>query len=384
MADQTIKAGSLLEAVEQLRAERDAGNIESEEFRELLMQLNQSWLTPDMTTSLPTSQPSDNNTSPQYEESHPGWSGQSRPKSDEESSNRSFVRNFDWQYQYHSESFELDVPKRLYRYYARRYRTRSFATYIADPFDQGLIRDIIDRLKEFCTDYDIPEDQLHEVARSFVQHFEYASDKVTQGELEYPKFPIETLLHEGGDCEDSSIILGAILRELGYNVAILVLPRKQHMMLGVSFHANIGGACVEHEGEEYTLVETTSPGWDYGSIPPRYTNASVRAYPVSDQPVLVHKWSAEPTGDGDVVIDGHIANFGNAPANKVTAVFYFETERGRAISREKICSIDLLYNGQSHEFSQTVFEPNNEGDVRGRLKLSIDGSLHDVSTSFAR
>lgn len=384
MADQTIESDSLFDAVEELRQKRQAGDLDSEEFQELLTEVNQSWFTPDMTTTKWDPVDRDRaDVEPQYDESHPGWSGESRPESEESSSGHSFIRNFEWQFQYHSGSWEMELPKQLYRYYARRYRTRSFATYVADPFDRGLIRDIVGRLESFCTRHDIPEEQLHEVALNFVQHFEYASDEVTQGELEYPKFPIETLLHEGGDCEDSSIILGAILWELGYDVAILVLPRKHHMMLGVSLDAT-GAASVEHEGTEYTLAETTNPGWDYGVVPPRYNNAAVRVYPVDGQPVLVHEWNAKPTGSGQIEIEGHIANFGNAPANQITAVFYFETNDGRAISRDTICKVDSLYQGSSRDFSQLIPEPRSEGEIRGRLKLSIDGSLHDASASFFR
>lgn len=384
MVDRTIEADSLFDAIEEIRQQRDTGDLQSEEFRELLVELNQSWLTPEMTTTewSPTERDRTDR-DPRYDESHSGWSGRSRPAPESEASDRAFVRNFEWQYRYQSASWEMEIPKRLYRYYAERYRTRLFATYVADPFDRGLIEDIIDRLETFCDRHSVPEDQLHRVALKFVQHLEYASDEVTQGELEYPKFPLETLLHEGGDCEDSSILLGAILRELGYDVAILVLPRKQHMMLGVSL-TSTDGATVEQDGTEYTLVETTNPGWDYGKIPPRYNSASVRAYPVNDQPVLVHEWNASPTGTGKIEVEGTVANFGSAPASRVTGVLYFEIDNRRAVSRDAVCQLSSLYRGNSEGFTDVIPEPRGSGDVRGRLKLSVEGSLHDMSTSFFR
>lgn len=356
----------------------------------MLAEINESWFNPEGRGT----QSQDTNWFPdhsdraegnaQYDETHPGWSGRSKPKSKDEATEGSHVRHFEWQYRNYTANWELEVPKRLYRYYARRYRTRSFATYVADPFDRRYIQNLIERLEEFCVDNEFSADQLHEIALRFVQHFEYASDSVTQGELEYPKFPLETLLHEGGDCEDSSIILGAILRELGYDVAILVLPRKHHMMLGVSFDNNTGGATVDHESTEYTLVETTYPGWDYGEVPRKYTNANVRAYPVREQPVLVHEWSAQPQGDGTIKVDGIIGNFGNMPAEQVKGILSIESEDETLISQKAIITGETIYESNTLNFSKTVAEPRTDGKVRGKFMLMIGSSIHDLSTSFYR
>lgn len=378
---------SLFETVEEIRERRDAGELEPEEFRKLLAELNQAWFDPEQTpvtgdTTDQRRQSRDRNTRGQdYDEDHPGWSAQSKPNPKDEATEGSHIRNFSWQYNRHTVSWELEVPKRLYRYYSRRYRTRSFGTYIADPFDREYVRYLIGRMREFCTEYDISTDHLHEIARRFVQHFEYASDRVTQGELEYPKFPVETLLHEGGDCEDSSIILGAILRELGYEVAILVLPRKHHMMLGVAFD-DTTGATVTHDGTEYTLVETTYPGWDYGQAPSKFANTGVRVYPVEEQPVLIHEWRAVPTSDGSIEVNGSVANFGNDPAEDVRVLFQFETESGAIVTQKTVCSEDLIYESNSTEFSTSLSTPRTGDQIRGKLTLLIDNSRHDVTTSF--
>jgi len=389
MDDSMEDPESLFEVVEWLRQQRDSGEIDPEEFRKKLSETNKSWFDPqsgEATTSKMWIDPSSINPGVgegRYDEDHSGWSGHSDPDSSNDGADGAYVREFDWRYRGYTASWELEVPKRLYRYYSQRARTRSFGTYIADPFDREYIQELIDRIEEFCSENGIPRDEIADVALRFVQHFEYAKDEVTQGVLEYPKFPMETLLHEGGDCEDSSIILGAILRELGYDVTILLLPNKHHMMLGVSLDSDVGGAHVEHEGTAYTLVETTNPGWDFGSIPPKYNGASTQVHPVSSQPVLVHRWEAEPTGNGKIKVEGHLANFGTAPAKEIDVVFSLETQDEQVVSGDTVSSIDFLARSKSESFSGSVTTPDVD-DPRGRLRLILGCSIHDASTSHFR
>ncbi len=58
---------------------------------------------------------------------------------------------------------------------------------------------------------------------SFVQNVPYVSDFKSTGFLDYYKFPIETLLERGGDCEDKSLLLATIMYILGYDVVLFVM-----------------------------------------------------------------------------------------------------------------------------------------------------------------
>ena len=99
---------------------------------------------------------------------------------------------------------------------------------------------------------------------SFVQSLPYTLDDVTTGYDEFRRYAIETLIEGGGDCEDTTILVGAILRGLGEKTALIFTPG--HIALGVS--GNFSGASVTHNGTTYYYCETTGTGWTVGDLPP--------------------------------------------------------------------------------------------------------------------
>ena len=99
---------------------------------------------------------------------------------------------------------------------------------------------------------------------SFVQSLPYTLDDGTTGYDEFRRYAIETLIDGGGDCEDTTILVGAILRGLGERTALIFTPG--HIALGVS--GNFSGASVTHNGTTYYYCETTGTGWTVGDLPP--------------------------------------------------------------------------------------------------------------------
>ena len=69
-------------------------------------------------------------------------------------------------------------------------------------------------------------DEVNEInfIMSFVQALKYTEDNVSAGVGEYPKFPIETLVDQSGDCEDSAALLISILEVLNYEAALILIP----------------------------------------------------------------------------------------------------------------------------------------------------------------
>ena len=98
---------------------------------------------------------------------------------------------------------------------------------------------------------------------SFVQSLPYTHDDVTTGYDEFRRYAIETLIDGGGDCEDTTILVAAILRGLGEKTVLIFTPG--HIALGVS--GNFTGASVTHNGTKYYYCETTGTGWTVGALP---------------------------------------------------------------------------------------------------------------------
>ncbi|HUW66143.1 MAG TPA: stalk domain-containing protein [Spirochaetia bacterium] len=91
----------------------------------------------------------------------------------------------------------------------------------------------------------------------------------------FPELPAETMFNNG-DCKDKSILLAAILKAMGYNVALLYFPPPAgqtvgHEAVGVQFtDAQVTPSSQRnvnyypYNGTKYYFAETTEPGWLIG------------------------------------------------------------------------------------------------------------------------
>ena len=179
------------------------------------------------------------------------------------------------------------------------------------------------------------EDKINYVA-SFVQSLEYKSDSETNASYEYPRYPLETIFYGngGGDCEDKSILAASILKNMGYDVALLRFPN--HMAVGVNL-SNDSVVWYSHYIDNYFFLETTTEGKPLGFIPSEYVDAvsDVSIYPLSSKPMLVHDWVDNNiiiytnTERGDIVkVILTVENLGNAEAQNIFVEAGFYTVNG--------------------------------------------------------
>lgn len=85
------------------------------------------------------------------------------------------------------------------------------------------------------------------------QNVTYRTDYVTFGKAEKWAYPVCTLYLRGNDCEDTAYLGASLCKLLGLDVACFIVTG--HMTFGV----NLGGkgTCMEHDGVQYTICETT-------------------------------------------------------------------------------------------------------------------------------
>jgi len=219
------------------------------------------------------------------------------------------VTRFDWRHN-GNRWVNIPIPEYMYDYYSslERRSNEDYSLYIFDSNDDDYIDIILD-----CLTFAFPStddvEKINYIA-SFVQNLEYKSDDDTDSTYEYPRYPIETLYNEGGDCEDLSIIAASLLSQLGYDVALLRLPN--HMAVGVSLTESALPS-YDYYIEDYYFLETTTTTPGCGYIPSNYQDVSdVTAYPITSRPLLVHNWK-----------DGHLSIYsvgGLVDSVKVTIV----------------------------------------------------------------
>lgn len=68
------------------------------------------------------------------------------------------------------------------------------------------------------------------------------------------KYPYHVLFHQNGDCDEKSLLLAYLLRELGYGVALFHFEKEGHMAVGISAPDQY---CYKKTG--YAFIETTVP-----------------------------------------------------------------------------------------------------------------------------
>ncbi|OPX65077.1 MAG: Fibronectin type III domain protein [Methanomassiliicoccales archaeon PtaB.Bin134] len=118
---------------------------------------------------------------------------------------------------------------------------------------------------------------------SFVQGIPYTNDETTAGQVEYPRYPLETLVDGGGDCEDKAALLASLIRSLPLENDVIMLKYTSpglsgHMAVGISGTGYEGRAYM-YNGSVYYYCETTAMGWGIGQFPQELEGYDVLTLP---------------------------------------------------------------------------------------------------------
>ncbi|MDO8634856.1 MAG: transglutaminase family protein, partial [Dehalococcoidia bacterium] len=178
--------------------------------------------------------------------------------------------------------WNLSVPLSVYVEYRDRPRPPEWATWVdmaKDPKDDPYIDQLVREITDAALEGRFTEVEKLNFVVAFVQSLPYTVDSVTTPYNEYPRYPIETLFDRGGDCEDTSILVAALLDRMGYDVALLGLKDAKHMAVGVSI-SNVYGSYYTYKDKKYYYLETTGEDWQIGQIPPDIRDTRASIYPL--------------------------------------------------------------------------------------------------------
>ena len=188
------------------------------------------------------------------------------------------TRYYTWDYDNTEFTIGYQYNTDAYKIYSQRSRNRDYTHFVNDPYDDELISQISTQIENLALQAGYDDDAIPYIAMAFVQSLPYISDSASSGYDEYTRFPFETLYHGGGDCEDSSILLAAMLSDMSYGVALIELPG--HMAVGIQGGQGISGSYYEYAGVKYYYLETTNSGWNLGEIPYEYRGAQALVRPI--------------------------------------------------------------------------------------------------------
>jgi hypothetical protein len=114
-------------------------------------------------------------------------------------------------------------------------------------------------------------------ALAFTQALPYKSDALTTPFDEAWRMPLQTLVDQEIDCEDSAILYVSLLSALGLDSGLILVPG--HMLAGVA--GNFTGDYLKFQGKSYYLAETTGLNWRIGQVPPEYKGTKAELLPVA-------------------------------------------------------------------------------------------------------
>jgi gas vesicle protein len=193
------------------------------------------------------------------------------------------TQHYAWPYDQNDWLWDLPISLDLYVTYWERPRPTSWSAWADmahDTEDDAYLIEIAHMINDTAHDVGFTERETVNYVIAFVQSLPYAADNVSTPRNDYPKYPIETLFERGGDCEDTSILAAALLDQMGYDVALLILYNANHCAVGIAIDDS--GSYYEYEGTKYYYIETTGEGWRIGEIPPELEDTRANIYPISD------------------------------------------------------------------------------------------------------
>ncbi len=118
--------------------------------------------------------------------------------------------------------------------------------FVDESVQDRYLKQLADNIRAAETDRD---DQVR-AAISMVQsihYIDYSFDTAA-------KYPYHVLYHQNGDCDEKSLLLAYLLRDLGYGVAVFVFEQESHMTVGIKAPDRY---CYGKTG--YAFIETTVP-----------------------------------------------------------------------------------------------------------------------------
>jgi hypothetical protein len=213
-----------------------------------------------------------------------------------------YNKSFAWDYNGKHWTWNLSIPQTLYdAYKAVPVSTRThngpagygFLTTTNDYYIQTLAQ----KLNETTTSMEYNSFDQVSFVLAFVQSLPYTSDAVTTQHDEYPRFPIETLVDDGGDCEDTSILFASLTLSMGYGTVYINPP--DHYAVGILGNDLHGTYWTYPEGSNktYYYCETTGDGFKIGQLPDEFQGQSAYIYNIDESKQFITDFAAQPTSE---------------------------------------------------------------------------------------
>lgn len=287
-------------------------------------------------------------------------------------------RNYEWSYKGVKYTLSTSIPGGLYGYLKSKPRppTGNYSVYVTDPRDDEELKDIVNSFNKFALEKGLSEIEKINLMIAFVQSLPYTPDNVTTPYDEYPRYPVETLVDNGGDCEDTSILMAALLDEMGHDLILIAPP--EHLAVGVS--GSFYGSYYQFENKKYFYLETTGEGWEIGEIPEDYKGVSAYLYPLEPTPILTQSWNSKYITSDTIELTVTIKNEGTAIARDAYVLAGFDAGENKLWSAKESDKFTLSPDSKANVTLRLTVPKNRYT----RLVIQIVHGGYAVDQSFSK
>ena len=195
-----------------------------------------------------------------------------------------YVREFAWDYGGNHWVWNLSIPVADYAAYKAvpdSVRTQlgpqdfGFFTTTQDSYIQTLAQ----KLNQTSTQLGFGSYDEINFVLAFVQSIPYKTDNESTPYQDYPRFPVETLVDDVGDCKSHSILFASLTLAMGFGSVYINPP--DHLAVGVLGN-NLQGAYWSYNDQNYYYCETTGIGFKIGQLPDQFNGQSANVYAIDE------------------------------------------------------------------------------------------------------
>jgi transglutaminase-like putative cysteine protease len=202
-----------------------------------------------------------------------------------------------WYYNTAYYTWTISVPTDRYNYFAELPRDKNHPVdYVMSDRGRSELHQVMDQFITLAGRYKLSNDEHRDLIISFVQSLPNNRWGSVRDYDDYPKYPLQTLYDGGGDSQDTTILLTALLRLLGLPASILEMPNHYAVLLPQTENDKITGKVYVYLHDDgrvmkgnyldendviqdfypdnkdiarksYTYIESNIPGYPIGTIP---------------------------------------------------------------------------------------------------------------------
>ncbi len=210
---------------------------------------------------------------------------------------------FAWNYGGNQWDWNLSIPVTLYDAYIAvpdsvriQYGLADFGFFTTTQ--DSYMQTLAEKLNETATSLGYGSYDEVNFVLAFVQSIPYKTDNASTGYQDYPRFPVETLVDDVGDCKSHSILFATLMLILGYGTVFINPP--DHSAVGILGN-NLQGTYWTYNNQTYYYCETTGIGFTIGELPQQFNGQTANVYPIDESEQYVPNLQATSAGPNPII-----------------------------------------------------------------------------------